>query len=126
MLLSFCMIRIGNAHILIAGIRAVSNEVAKNIVLAGIGSLTLLDHALVDKTDVDSHFFFGEHDVGKTVSKNSEKKLYQDAYFTFRTLGYNVESRGIAGWSTNVESSGQPNSGCRQYCGKTGLILRIL
>ncbi|KAI8088645.1 SUMO-activating enzyme subunit 1 [Halteromyces radiatus] len=56
--------RIGNANILIAGLRAISNEVTKNLVLAGIGTITLLDHTLVDKAEVDSQFFFDQTHIG--------------------------------------------------------------
>ncbi|KAI8334431.1 SUMO-activating enzyme subunit 1 [Chlamydoabsidia padenii] len=67
--------RIGGANILIAGLRAVSNEVAKNLVLAGLGTLTLLDHHTVDKVEVDSQFFFQEQDIGKNKAEVSAAGL---------------------------------------------------
>lgn len=40
------------------------SEVAKNLVLAGIGSLTIIDHEVITVTDVGSQFFISEADIG--------------------------------------------------------------
>jgi ubiquitin-like 1-activating enzyme E1 A len=45
--------------------RALSNEIAKNLVLAGIRSLTIVDHALVTESDLGAQFFVSESDIGK-------------------------------------------------------------
>lgn len=47
--------------------RALSNEIAKNLVLAGIGSLTVQDSDLVIEDDLGAQFFITEQDVGKNV-----------------------------------------------------------
>ena len=44
------------------------NEIAKNLVLAGIGSLTLIDDTLVTEDDLGAQFFVTEDDIGNTVS----------------------------------------------------------
>jgi ubiquitin-like 1-activating enzyme E1 A len=44
--------------------KALANEVAKNLVLAGIGSLTIIDHELVTESDLGAQFFVSESDVG--------------------------------------------------------------
>ncbi|KAI7866459.1 hypothetical protein BDF14DRAFT_1813513 [Spinellus fusiger] len=56
--------RIRKAHILIAGVRALSSEVVKNLALAGVGSITLLDHCSVEESDLGAQFFLSEADVG--------------------------------------------------------------
>jgi molybdopterin/thiamine biosynthesis adenylyltransferase len=56
-----------NANILIVGMRALANEVAKNLVLAGIGSLTVLDSEDVVEDDLGAQFFISEEDVGINV-----------------------------------------------------------
>ena len=48
--------------------RALSNEIAKNLVLAGIGSLTVQDDQLVSDDDLGAQFFISEGDTGKNVS----------------------------------------------------------
>lgn len=50
--------------------KALANEVAKNLVLAGIGSLTLVDHEAVTEDDLGSQFFVSEEHVGKNVSRS--------------------------------------------------------
>jgi ubiquitin-like 1-activating enzyme E1 A len=47
--------------------RALANEIAKNLVLAGIGSLTVLDSSIVVEDDLGAQFFVSEEDIGKNV-----------------------------------------------------------
>jgi ubiquitin-like 1-activating enzyme E1 A len=53
------------ANVLLIGMKALGNEIAKNLVLAGIGSLTILDHEPVIEDDLCSQFFITEEDLGK-------------------------------------------------------------
>ncbi|KAF1966464.1 hypothetical protein BU23DRAFT_584394 [Bimuria novae-zelandiae CBS 107.79] len=57
--------RIRNANILLVNIKALANEIAKNLVLAGIGSITIADHELASDEDLGAQFFISEADVGK-------------------------------------------------------------
>ncbi|KAL6860907.1 hypothetical protein J3F83DRAFT_747937 [Trichoderma novae-zelandiae] len=54
--------KIQNANILLITIRALANEIAKNLVLAGIGSLTVLDSAAVTEADLGAQFLLSEID----------------------------------------------------------------
>jgi len=56
-----------NANVLIITMRALANEVAKNLVLAGIGSLTVLDSEDVVEEDLGAQFFVSEEHVGMNV-----------------------------------------------------------
>jgi len=56
--------KIRNANILLITMRALSNEIAKNLVLAGIHSLTVVDDALVTAADLGAQFFVSESDIG--------------------------------------------------------------
>jgi ubiquitin-like 1-activating enzyme E1 A len=52
--------------------KALANEVAKNLVLAGIGSLTIIDHQTVTEEDLGAQFFAAEAQseqdvIGKNV-----------------------------------------------------------
>ena len=60
--------RIRTAKILLVSIKALANEIAKNLVLAGIGGLTVVDHEAVTEEDLFSQFFVTEGDIGKNVS----------------------------------------------------------
>ena len=44
--------------------KALASEIAKNLVLAGIHSLTIVDHALVTESDLGAQFFISESDIG--------------------------------------------------------------
>ena len=52
---------------LLINMRALANEIAKNLVLAGIGSLTVLDSSIVVEDDLGAQFFVSEEDIGKNV-----------------------------------------------------------
>ncbi|KAL8847398.1 MAG: hypothetical protein Q9221_007544 [Calogaya cf. arnoldii] len=56
--------KLRSANILLIGMKALANEIAKNLVLAGIGSLTVLDDQLITEDDLGSQFFISELHVG--------------------------------------------------------------
>jgi ubiquitin-like 1-activating enzyme E1 A len=58
---------IRKANVLLISIKALANEVAKNLVLAGINSLTIIDHEVVQENDLGAQFFISEADIGKNV-----------------------------------------------------------
>lgn len=59
--------RLRTANILLIGMKALANEIAKNLVLAGIGSMTIQDDQLVQEDDLGCQFFISEHHVGQNV-----------------------------------------------------------
>ncbi|KAK5989190.1 DNA damage tolerance protein RHC31 [Cladobotryum mycophilum] len=54
--------KIQSANILLITMRGLANEIAKNLVLAGIGSLTILDSAIVTESDQGAQFLLAEVD----------------------------------------------------------------
>ncbi|KAK2630110.1 hypothetical protein QTJ16_000930 [Diplocarpon rosae] len=56
--------KIRNANILLITMKALANEIAKNLVLAGIHSLTIVDHDIITENDLGAQFFITEADVG--------------------------------------------------------------
>ncbi|RCI15991.1 hypothetical protein L249_2990, partial [Ophiocordyceps polyrhachis-furcata BCC 54312] len=60
--------KIQNASVLLITIRALANEVAKNLVLAGVGSLTLLDGNTVTESDLGAQFLLS--DEGDVIGQN--------------------------------------------------------
>jgi ubiquitin-like 1-activating enzyme E1 A len=56
--------RLRSARILLVGMKALANEIAKNLVLAGIGSLTVVDHEAVTAEDLGSQFFVSRDHIG--------------------------------------------------------------
>ncbi|KAG5945822.1 hypothetical protein E4U59_005134 [Claviceps monticola] len=52
--------KIQSSHILLITMRGLAHETAKNLVLAGVGSITLLDGAAVTEADLGCQFFLSE------------------------------------------------------------------
>lgn len=59
--------RLRTSNILLINIKALANEIAKNLVLAGIGSLTIIDNEVVRDDDLGSQFFVSEEQIGSNV-----------------------------------------------------------
>jgi len=59
--------RMRRANVLLITMKALGNEIAKNLVLAGIGSLTVMDSDVVTERDIESEFLVAEEDIGKNV-----------------------------------------------------------
>lgn len=75
------MKRMGSSNVLIVGLRGLGVEIAKNIALAGVKSLTLFDPTQAAISDLSSQFFLHPEDVGKpratvTVPRVSELNPY--------------------------------------------------
>lgn len=60
--------RIRSANILLVSLRALGTEIAKNLTLAGISSLTIIDDEVVNEEDFGAQYFVREEDIGKPVS----------------------------------------------------------
>ncbi|KAK3557113.1 hypothetical protein QTP70_024648 [Hemibagrus guttatus] len=69
------MRRMGEASVLICGMRGLGVEVAKNVILAGVGSVTIQDEGTTEWGDLSSQFYLKESDVGKNRAICSEKHL---------------------------------------------------
>ena len=64
--------------------RALANEIAKNLMLAGIGSLTIQDSQSVVDGDLGAQFLVSEQDVGKNVRPSRFVLLF----LTFHTHSF--------------------------------------
>ena len=56
-----------NASILVVKLRGLATEAIKNMVLAGIGRLVVVDEENVSEEDLGAGFFFRDDDVGQKV-----------------------------------------------------------
>lgn len=56
-----------NATILVVRLRGTATEAIKNMVLAGIGKLIIVDNEEVTEEDLGAGFLFRDEDVGKKV-----------------------------------------------------------
>jgi molybdopterin/thiamine biosynthesis adenylyltransferase len=60
-------VRMRNATVVVVNLKGLGTETIKNIVLAGIGKLIVVDEGNVAEEDLGAGFFFTEEDVGKNV-----------------------------------------------------------
>lgn len=65
------------ANVLISGLQGLGAEIAKNLILAGVKSVTLHDEGNVELWDLSSNFIFTEEDVGKNRALASVQKLQE-------------------------------------------------
>jgi ubiquitin-like 1-activating enzyme E1 A len=56
-----------NATILVVRLKGTATEAIKNMVLAGIGKLVIVDSEEVTEEDLGAGFFFRDQDVGQNV-----------------------------------------------------------
>lgn len=56
-----------NATILVVRLKGTATEAIKNMVLAGIGKLVMVDNEEVAEEDLGAGFLFRDEDVGKNV-----------------------------------------------------------
>ncbi|XWS74385.1 hypothetical protein CRYUN_Cryun02cG0210700 [Craigia yunnanensis] len=71
------MRRLFASNILISGMQGLGAEIAKNLILAGVKSVTLHDEGVVELWDLSSNFVFSESDVGKNRALASVQKLQE-------------------------------------------------
>eukprot|EP01125_Pyxidicula_operculata_P014311 TRINITY_DN4764_c0_g1_i1.p1 TRINITY_DN4764_c0_g1~~TRINITY_DN4764_c0_g1_i1.p1 ORF type:complete len:1018 (-),score=238.72 TRINITY_DN4764_c0_g1_i1:12-3065(-) len=69
------MKKMANSNVFISGMDGLGVEIAKNICLAGVKSLTCHDHKNAVIADLSSQFFLAESDVGKNRATVSAPKL---------------------------------------------------
>ncbi|RZC26317.1 Ubiquitin-activating enzyme E1 2 isoform A [Glycine soja] len=71
------MRRLFASSILVSGMQGLGVEIAKNLILAGVKSVTLHDEGNVELWDLSSNFVFSENDVGKNRAEASVGKLQE-------------------------------------------------
>ncbi|KAM0720921.1 hypothetical protein Q7P37_003206 [Cladosporium fusiforme] len=69
--------RIRSAHVLLVSLRALGTEIAKNLTLAGISSLTIVDDEPVSEEDLGAGYFFRDEDVGKPRAESAIPRIQE-------------------------------------------------
>ncbi len=67
--------RMQGSSVLIVGLDGLGVETAKNVILAGVKSVDLLDNTLTTYTDLGSQFYLSEDDIGRPRAEASVAKL---------------------------------------------------
>lgn len=69
--------KISKGKVLIVGLKGLGVEVAKNVILAGIGSCGIYDPGAAELADLGSQFYLSEADVGKPRGEACLSKLIE-------------------------------------------------
>lgn len=69
------MHRMGTASVLIAGMRGLGVEIAKNVILSGVKSVTVQDEGVTQWADLSSQFFLNECNIGQNRAMCSLQQL---------------------------------------------------
>ncbi|XP_007550981.1 ubiquitin-like modifier-activating enzyme 1 [Poecilia formosa] len=69
------MRRMATAEVLIAGMKGLGVEIAKNVILSGVKSVTVQDEGQADWSDLSSQFFLHESDLGQNRATSSIPQL---------------------------------------------------
>uniref|UniRef100_A0A8D8LVH5 E1 ubiquitin-activating enzyme n=1 Tax=Cacopsylla melanoneura TaxID=428564 RepID=A0A8D8LVH5_9HEMI len=71
------MRRMATSDVLISGLGGLGVEIAKNVILSGVKSVTLHDKSAASLSDLSSQFYLSEKDVGKNRAEVSHTLLSQ-------------------------------------------------
>uniref|UniRef100_A0AAY4DCK3 E1 ubiquitin-activating enzyme n=1 Tax=Denticeps clupeoides TaxID=299321 RepID=A0AAY4DCK3_9TELE len=69
------MKRMQSSNVLISGLRGLGVEIAKNVILGGVKSVTLHDQGVAEWRDLSSQFYLREEDLGKNRAEVSQSRL---------------------------------------------------
>ena len=95
--------KLASSNILIIGLNGLGVETAKNIILAGVKSVTLYDNTLITYSDLSSQFYLSENDIGQKRSIKSGEKLKElNPYVDIITNSDNVLTTDVISQHTLV------------------------
>lgn len=116
------MRRLFGANVLISSLQGLGVEIAKNIILAGVKSVTLHDQSNVEMWDLSGNFYFTEADIGKNRAVACCNKLQElNAAVTVSTLTSEITEEDISSFQVVVftditlEKAIQYNDFCRDH-----------
>lgn len=67
--------KIRSANILLIGMKGLGAEIAKNLVLAGVGTLTILDGETVADFDLGTQFFISQEQIGQNRAQAAQPEI---------------------------------------------------
>jgi ubiquitin-like 1-activating enzyme E1 A len=117
--------KIRSANILLIGMKGLGTEIAKNLVLAGVGTLTILDGDLVTDDDLGAQFFISREQVGQNRAQaaqpeiqklNPRVNLFVDSDIIFTKLPEYFSSFDITiATGLPVDALASINTSCRNF-----------
>ncbi len=120
--------RMAGASVLIVGLNGLGVETAKNVILAGVKSVTLHDDTPADWIDMAAQFYITEADLGFTRAQISAPKLHElNPYVPVSVITGEVTTATVDGF-TVVVLIDQPLSkvtAIADYCHSRGVIVIV-
>ncbi|ERT02039.1 ubiquitin-like 1-activating enzyme E1 A [Sporothrix schenckii 1099-18] len=123
--------KLRSAHVLLVTMRGLGNEIAKNLVLAGVGSLTVADHENVTEEDLGSQFLLATPSAGDVVPADatSEQRQAADRAAAAAVVGTNravAASQQLSSMNPRVNVVAEQRDVCAQqvnYFAKFSLVI---
>uniref|UniRef100_A0A7N9AKF0 E1 ubiquitin-activating enzyme n=1 Tax=Mastacembelus armatus TaxID=205130 RepID=A0A7N9AKF0_9TELE len=122
------MKRMQNSNVLISGMRGLGVEIAKNVILGGVRSVTVHDQGVAEWADLSSQFYLREEDLGKNRAEVSQSRLAElnsyvpvTAYTGALTEDYLIKFQVVV--LTNLSLDEQQHVG--EFCHSKGIKLIV-
>lgn len=95
--------RMQDSRVLIVGLDGLGVETAKNVILAGVKSVGLLDNTPTSYTDLGSQFYLSEADIGKPRAEACASKLSElNPYVPVSVVSGDLTTETVAGYRVVV------------------------
>ncbi|KAG9901280.1 hypothetical protein KCU94_g8047, partial [Aureobasidium melanogenum] len=115
--------RMRSANILLISVKALGTEIAKNLILNGIGSLTIVDSEQVTEDDLGAQYFVREEDIGRNRAEAAAERLQElNPRVAVRTDSSNILTKDqtyyapfqlVIACDQNLETMSTINAACR-------------
>ncbi|KAI4823490.1 hypothetical protein KUCAC02_012073 [Chaenocephalus aceratus] len=122
------MKRMQNSNVLISGMRGLGVEIAKNVILAGVRSVTVHDQGVAEWRDLASQFYLREADLGKNRAEVSRLRLAElnnyvpvTAFTETLTEDFMTDFQVVVLTNSNIEEQQQLG----EFCHTKGIKLVI-
>lgn len=124
------MRKMGATSVFISGMKGLGVEIAKNVVLAGMKSVTIHDGDKIEKKHLSSQFFFREGDIGKNCAEVASHRLAElNSYVKVEVKEGSVtrESVGAGGYQVVVltEASLEEQKEIGDFCHENGICFVV-
>ncbi|KAJ2382814.1 E1 ubiquitin-activating protein, partial [Coemansia sp. RSA 2559] len=97
------MKKMSTSNVLVIGLKGLGCEIAKNVILAGVKSVTLYDTEKVQIADLSSQFYLNEDDIGKPRAEVSAPRLAElNQYVPVSVLDKELTAEAISGFKCVV------------------------
>ena len=71
------MTKMARSSVAVIGLNGVGAEAAKSLILANVGTVTLVDDAVVAFKDLSTHFYLSEQDIGRNRADACHRQLQE-------------------------------------------------